>query len=611
MFEGAGTGGMGDTADVSAAALGGGPDANGPTLAGPGAGGEHLGPGDRSGAGEGADVSAGLAVSDGELVALSRRIDGLEARRVVGLVGFFAADGHRAEGFGTKASWVRARLGLTEPAARGLLVRVARMAVWSEMRSLWQRGELTGAQVEMVCRLIPKSLVELYAEHDAVCSPVLVGLSLADTKVVVEDWVCRADAVTDADPAALEAPPVVAPSETQWARTIGDRGEQRSTFAPGDATVIENALRVAERADEPGEVRTAAQRRAEASVAIAQFFLDHHDNPDRRPGRQHPHILAVADLDALAGSVLWGAGITTAAQLQAWCALHGYTAATEAFLTHALAQGSTVIRTLEGRALSPQVVNDLFGEGTTLARLLTVDGQVIDHGRSIRLATPTLRDAILARDGTCRFPGCHAPAAWVDIHHIDAWNNGGGTAIANLVALCGAHHGLVHRKGHGLSVEPDGTVVFTFPDRPPVLSPPPRRTRPPRLPLDHPTVDALTPHPFTPPTGTRPDEGRFEGTRIDEARPDEATDGHGDLVVPGEFIDVFDPAPTPATAGVRERAEKTESAELTEIVEILDEVVALLTSGALGPHDTDGEPLDDDAVDALIRHRAHQLVRAA
>ncbi|MCD9623913.1 HNH endonuclease signature motif containing protein [Rhabdothermincola salaria] len=623
MFEGAATGGLGDTADLSAVGHGGEPDA---------------------------DISVDVPVSDDELVALSRRIDGLEAVRVVGLVGFFAADGHRVEGFPTKASWVRARLGLTEPAARSLLVRVARMAVWSTMRSLWADGALTGAQVEMVVRLIPKGLVDLYAEHDAECSPVLVGLSLADTKVVIEDWVACADAVTSADPARLEAPPVVPPSEAQWSRTLGDRAEQRANFAPGDATVIENALRVAETEDEPGEVRTAAQRRGDAWVDMARFFLDHHPSEGTRPGRQHPHILVTVDLDGLAAGVLWGAGITTAEQLGAWCALHGYGAATRAFLTHALARGSTALRTIEGRSLTPEVVNDLFGEGTTLARLLLAQGQVIDHGRSIRLATPTLRDAILARDGTCRFPGCDAPAAWADIHHIDAWADGGGTDIARLVALCGAHHGLVHRKGHGLTVEPDGTVVFTFPDRPPMLSPPPRRTRPPRLPLDHPTIDALTPHPFTPPT------------RTDEARPDGAPGSGGELVVSGDFIDVFEPVrastkptdgttpstgddgtttrpsdpdgaeptsdhaadPTPpAVPGESTRpprrpgqrntptAGASESAELTEIAEVLHEVVALLTSGALGPHDTNGEPLDDDAVHALIRHRAHQLVRAA
>jgi hypothetical protein len=462
MIEGAATGGFGDTADHDAADHdaadhGGEPDPNGPDLDGAGTAAGVVGPSDRSGAGDGPDFSVDVPVTDDVAVTDDEL--------------------------------------------------VARMAVWSTMAELWFDGSLSGAQVEMACRLVPKGLVDLYAAHDAACSPVLVGLSLADTKVVIEEWVRRADAVTSADPATLDAPPVVPASETQWSRTLGDRAEQRSNFAPGDATVIENALRVAERDDEPGEVRTAAQGRADAMVAIARFFLDHHANPDRRPGRQHPHILAVADLDGLAAAVLWGAGITTKDQLEAWCGLHGYTAATEAFLTHALARGSTAMRTLEGRTLTAEVVNDLFGEGTTLARLLTAEGQVIDHGRSLRLATPTLRDAILARDGTCRFPDCHAPAGWADIHHVRAWTEGGGTDIANLVALCGAHHGLVHRTGHGLTVDADGTVTFTFPDRRAIHAPPPRRSRTPRLRLAHPTLDAPHPPPLDPTGGDRRGRG--------------------------------------------------------------------------------------------------------
>jgi len=537
-----------------------------------------------------------VPVTDEGLVGLSRRIDALDAARVVGLVGFFAAEGHRAEGFGSKAGWMRARLGLTEPAARALLVRVSRMAAWPVMRALWVDGSLTGAQVETVVRLVPKGLVDLYAEHDAACSEVLVGLSLADTKVAIGEWVRRAEAVTSVDPAGLEARPVVAPSETQWSRTLDDRAEERSNFSPGDATVVENALRVATRVDEPGEVRTAAQRRAEAWVSVARGFLDHHTNPDRRPGRQHPHILVTVDLDDLAAGVLWGAGLTTRQQLDTWCTLNGYGAATRAFLTHGLACGSTAMRTLEGRHLTPQVVNDLFGEGTTLARLLLADGQVLDHGRSIRLATPTLRDAILARDGTCRYPGCDAPAAWADIHHIRAWAEGGTTDIAQLVALCGAHHGLVHRRGHGLTVDDDGTVIFTFPDRAPVCSPPPRRTPPPHLPVHHPTLDALTPDPWTPPDDT---SALFADNDTDTT-PTDGTE-HADR-----------PGRTEHTEGI----ESTPGADPADLAGILADLTAFLAGEAIGPHDHTSTPaghesLDDDAVDDLVRQRAARLVRAA
>jgi hypothetical protein len=69
------------------------------------------------------------------------------------------------------------------------------------------------------------------------------------------------------------------------------------------------------------------------------------------------------------------------------------------------------------------------------------DGSVRPDGRA-RSVPRRLRQAVLARDRGCRFPGC-TQRRYVDVHHVVFWAEGGPTAEGNLVALCRRHHRLV------------------------------------------------------------------------------------------------------------------------------------------------------------------------
>ena len=104
---------------------------------------------------------------------------------------------------------------------------------------------------------------------------------------------------------------------------------------------------------------------------------------------------------------------------------------------------------------------------TATLRAVLVDsmGQPMDHGRAIRNATRAQRRLMQVRDGGCTFPGCCAPAAWTDGHHLRWWHrDGGGTDLVNLISLCRFHHGIVHRNGWGVRLSDDGWAIFTRPD---------------------------------------------------------------------------------------------------------------------------------------------------
>jgi hypothetical protein len=74
-------------------------------------------------------------------------------------------------------------------------------------------------------------------------------------------------------------------------------------------------------------------------------------------------------------------------------------------------------------------------------------GQAVNVGRTHRLFTPRQKLALAVRDGGCRFPGCDRPPSWCEAHHINEWQHGGATDLADGVLLCRHHHLLIHDNG--------------------------------------------------------------------------------------------------------------------------------------------------------------------
>ncbi|GEL94826.1 HNH endonuclease signature motif containing protein [Cellulomonas composti] len=71
--------------------------------------------------------------------------------------------------------------------------------------------------------------------------------------------------------------------------------------------------------------------------------------------------------------------------------------------------------------------------------------ELIDVGRSERRFTAARRRAIVARDQTCRYPSCGAPASLGELHHVVPWSQGGSTDANAGILLCYHHHDVVHR----------------------------------------------------------------------------------------------------------------------------------------------------------------------
>ena len=97
-----------------------------------------------------------------------------------------------------------------------------------------------------------------------------------------------------------------------------------------------------------------------------------------------------------------------------------------------------------GRISIPSVER-LQCAGTTRLVVTGKDGEPLHLGRKKRRFTRAQRRALAARDGGCAFPGCRAPVAWTEAHHIDWWKRDHGrTDIENGLLLCTFHHHLIH-----------------------------------------------------------------------------------------------------------------------------------------------------------------------
>lgn len=115
--------------------------------------------------------------------------------------------------------------------------------------------------------------------------------------------------------------------------------------------------------------------------------------------------------------------------------------------------------------LPAQVVRALASEGKW-RRFITDPntGTLLDYGRDSYQPPQDLVDYLIARDRTCRFPGCRQSAARADIDHAEAWEDGGETSAANLGALCRRHHRMKTHGGWKLSSNEDGSCSWESPD---------------------------------------------------------------------------------------------------------------------------------------------------
>jgi Domain of unknown function (DUF222) len=122
--------------------------------------------------------------------------------------------------------------------------------------------------------------------------------------------------------------------------------------------------------------------------------------------------------------------------------------------------------TSHGDRIPADVVRHL-AEDAILRRVVMAGDAVINLGNRVRFATDDQYQALMMRDGGCRWPGCDIPAAWCEVDHLIPVTEGGPSDLDNEVLWCSHHHHVKHRSGvtvlgdahHLHLLMPDGALI--------------------------------------------------------------------------------------------------------------------------------------------------------
>jgi hypothetical protein len=217
-----------------------------------------------------------------------------------------------------------------------------------------------------------------------------------------------------------------------------------------------NAAAVAMKTADPSDPRTLAQRRADALAEIGWQAL--------ATGRLHPHS-AVANTTG-----------APAAGSDTRCGCGGQRLARGRGDRPVSVRVTVPLSTLIGLDDQPaelagygpipaSVARRLAAHGTW-RRILTdpVSGAVLDYGTTRYRPPPDLVEIVHLRDRTCRWPGCHHPAARTQTDHTTPASAGGATSAAGLGPECWPCHLARTHTGWAVDQPQPGRFEWTAPD---------------------------------------------------------------------------------------------------------------------------------------------------
>jgi Domain of unknown function (DUF222)/HNH endonuclease len=352
------------------------------------------------------------------LTAILALRDRLDAR-----ISHAVAAHHRAglwelDGATSMTAWLADRAAMPRPRAAATVARARKLAHLPATAAAWRDGVLSSGQIEAIAANLDADTVAVFADHETVMVPTLVDLSVRDVASAMAAW--REYATADRDPQPEPA------QALYLSRTLGGRWRLDANLGPEAGDLLATALRLAQSPDGDGEpARSPATRRGDALADICRHFLDHQHT--RRAGRHRPHLNLTLDIERYRALRTAGA---------------------------ASVDGTRLDRPSTDRLLCDAAVHRVLSHGRSA---------ILDYGTATRTIPAPLYNTLTIRDRHCRFPGCDRPTTWCEGHHVQPWQAGGPTQLANLVLLCSRHHHLLHAPGWDAKLLPDNTLKVTDP----------------------------------------------------------------------------------------------------------------------------------------------------
>ena len=358
-----------------------------------------------------------------ELRLLRARIDALEAEFCRKAREFQLQGGHLAEGAPSAVSWLRHNCKMSSTSAADRLCVGKELESLPEVASALAAGEIGYQSTSVLCHLRD----QLGDKRDLFVEAEMLELARQHTVKNLRTLCLYARHVADPDGFFRDAEEDFSRRRLHISQMADGMHVIDGVLDAVGGAAVKTALEALTQRFTPDDVRSHAQRMADALVELTHHAMDEGRLPARRSVK--PHVSLTTTLEAVKGEL--GAP------------------ATDVELSLPVSS-----KTLER-----------FACDCTMSRVLLADSTVIDVGRATRVVSAPTGRALKARDKGCRFPGCDRPANWTSPHHIVFWTRQGGpTNLPNLVSLCHHHHRLVHEGGWQV-IQKGEEIRFVPPER--------------------------------------------------------------------------------------------------------------------------------------------------
>ncbi|BCN57722.1 HNH endonuclease signature motif containing protein [Prescottella equi] len=380
------------------------------------------------------------------VIEMSREIERLEALRAVAVAEIDErAVSFDTLGFRSVKQWLAANTLLEVPAAARILALGRMLARQPEIADAFNAGDISAEHASLIgkfCETPPRGMP---VEALDSCRKVLLdGASgPAATTTTVRTCISRLERIFESD----ELPPSEDTERNEFhaSKTLNGRVSVKGDLDAVTGEMLLTALSALTKprnpVDDPAEKLTPARQRVDAFAEILRRYLD--SGEASVEGGERPHLSLHVNAADLARSK----------------SAHEWTHPNEG---SDLFGDNDIARLPHMGPLSIATARRIACD-CHLTPIVMDDGVPLNLGRTSRTVSKKQRRALIARDHGCAFPGCGAPPAHCEGHHVKHWADGGPTDLDNLVLLCRYHHTLLHHSHWDVEIGADRHPWFTPP----------------------------------------------------------------------------------------------------------------------------------------------------
>jgi hypothetical protein len=357
-----------------------------------------------------------------DLVVLKRHINACEAEFTRRLIRFDTGQGYTATCSVSAAAWLRSECRLSGSAASDRVEVSRRLASLPDTTKAFAEGEISYQHAALIARTAEKLGDKMEAQAEAILVNAAKELDPATLRFVTS----HLRHCLEPDGVLADANEAHDHRFLHLSQTLDGVFQLDGRLDADGGAMLRTALNALSGPPAPDDMRTPAQRRADALVELARQQLDRGDLPE--VGGQRPHLAVTVEMATLAKQ-----------------------------------PGSPAAELEWAQPIPAETARRLACDASITPIVRGPESHQVNAGPTTRVVPGALRKALVVRDRGCRFPGCDRPPDWTDAHHLKHWADGGETSAGNLVLLCRRHHRYVHEEGWHLGWDADRSLVAVPP----------------------------------------------------------------------------------------------------------------------------------------------------